>query len=91
MTEPQPLHESTTEEIDLVNAPPHYRQHPSGVECIDIVEHFGYNLGNAVKYIWRQGLKTSDGTEDLNKAIWYIRRELARREKSRIPPTPKPL
>ena len=68
---------------DPINSPSHYRANPSGVECIDIVEHMGYNLGNAMKYLWRCGLK--DGTsdiEDLRKAEWYIRREIARREKS---------
>ena len=36
---------------DPVNHPPHYNGHPSGVECITIVEHMGFNLGNAIKYI----------------------------------------
>jgi hypothetical protein len=42
---------------DTVNHPPHYNDHPSGVECIAIVEHFTFNVGNAVKYLWRAGLK----------------------------------
>jgi hypothetical protein len=60
---------------DAIN-PPHYKEHPSGVECIQITEHMGFCLGNAVKYIWRAGLKESDRRQDLEKAIWYIQREL---------------
>lgn len=67
-------------EIDLVNNPPHYTSHPSGVECIDVVEHFNFNLGNAVKYVWRADLK-EDAIQDLEKAIWYIRREIVRRDR----------
>jgi hypothetical protein len=67
---------------DPVNHPPHYNAHPSGVECIDVVEHMNFNLGNAVKYVWRAGLKT-DVVEDLKKARWYIDREIARIEKQR--------
>jgi hypothetical protein len=65
---------------DTVNNPKHYTSHPSGVECIQITEHMGFNLGNAMKYIWRADLK-ADAVEDLRKAIWYINRELARRAK----------
>lgn len=63
---------------DKVNRPPHYASHPSGVECITIAEHMNFNLGNALKYIWRNEGK--GGIEDLRKAEWYIRREIARRE-----------
>lgn len=66
--------------VDMVNHPPHYKQHPSGIECIQITEHMGFNLGNAVKYIWRADLK-SNVVEDLKKAIWYIQRELEKRER----------
>ena len=38
---------------DLVNHPPHYTNHPSGIECIKITEHMGFCLGNAMKHIWR--------------------------------------
>jgi len=58
--------------------PPHYLAHPSGVECITITEHMSFNLGNAVKYVWRAGLKTSDPLVDLRKAAWYINREIQR-------------
>lgn len=63
---------------DPVNHPAHYNAHPSGVECITITEHMNFTLGNAIKYIWRADLK--GGTEDLKKAVWYLVREIARRE-----------
>lgn len=65
---------------DQVNRPKHYTEHPSGVDCIQITEHMGFNLGNAVKYIWRCDLK-KDAIEDLKKAAWYINREIERRSK----------
>jgi len=64
---------------DPVNHPAHYTEHPSGVECIQITEHMGFNLGNAIKYVWRADLKGSS-LEDLRKAIWYIDREIQKRE-----------
>jgi len=64
--------------VDLVNQPPHYTAHPSGVECIQITEHMGFCLGNAMKYIWRADEKW-DAVEDLKKAKWYIERELKKR------------
>ena len=66
-----------------VENPPHYTAHPSGVECIQITEHFNFNLGNAIKYIWRAALK-GKYKQDLEKAIWYLNRELLRM--SRQPP-----
>lgn len=66
-------------DFDAVNHPKHYKEHPSGVECIQITEHMGFNLGNAVKYIWRCDLK-KDAIEDLKKAIWYLEREVKLRE-----------
>lgn len=63
---------------DQVEHPSHYTSHPSGVECIQVTEHMGFNLGNAIKYIWRADLK-HDAIEDLRKAKWYIERELMRR------------
>lgn len=60
--------------------PPHYISHPSGIECITITRHMNFNLGNAVKYIWRAGEKGGEGNkvEDLEKAIWYLRDEVER-------------
>lgn len=67
---------------DPVEYPNHYTSHPSGVECIQVTEHMGFNLGNAVKYIWRCDLKR-DAIEDLRKARFYIDREIALREAAR--------
>ena len=64
---------------DPVNHPKHYTDHPSGIECIQVTEHMGFCLGNAIKYIWRADLKEKK-REDLEKAIWYIQRELAKDE-----------
>ena len=71
------------QETDVVNKPPHYTEHPSGIECIQVTEHMGFNLGNAIKYIWRCDLK-KDAIEDLKKAKWYIDREIDRREHRNI-------
>lgn len=64
---------------DPVNHPAHYNSHPSGIECIDVVRHFCFNVGNAIKYLWRAGLK-GDAIEDLKKARWYIDDEIKLRE-----------
>ncbi len=64
---------------DSVNHPKHYTESPSGVECIQIVEHMNFNCGNAIKYVWRADLK--NGLEDLKKAAWYLNREIERRQK----------
>lgn len=64
---------------DLVNNPPHYTSHPSGIEAIQITRHMNFNLGNAMKYLWRAGLKDATKTiEDLQKAVFYINDEIAR-------------
>ncbi len=71
---------------DQVNHPKHYTEHPSGVECIVVVEHMTFNVGNAVKYCWRAGLKgepealRAKHLEDLKKARWYLEREIQRLE-----------
>ena len=62
-----------------IDHPPHYNDHPSGVECIQIAEHMTFNLGNAIKYIWRAGLKGRQ-KQDLETARWYIEREIERLE-----------
>ena len=64
---------------DPVNHPKHYNAHPSGVECITVAEHMNFNVGNAIKYLWRSDHK--NGLEDLKKARWYIDREIERVEK----------
>lgn len=65
---------------DNVNHPKHYKSHPSGIECIEITRHMGFNLGNAVKYIWRADEK-GRAIEDLQKAAWYINDEIRKRQK----------
>ena len=60
---------------DNVNSPKHYTKHASGIECIEVSRHMNFNLGNAVKYIWRCGEKGSH-IEDLEKAKWYIQDEI---------------
>ena len=62
---------------DPVNHPTHYTQNPSGVECIQITEHFNFCIGNALKYLWRSGEK-GNYVQDLEKAKWYIQREIDR-------------
>ena len=71
---------------DSVNHPKHYTSSKakcqscnSGIECIQITEHMGFCLGNAIKYLWRADLK-NDAIEDMKKAIWYIKREIERRQ-----------
>lgn len=68
---------------DPVDHPAHYTM--GGVEVIDAIEAWGlgFNLGNAVKYLARAGKKDPARTaEDLKKAAWYIRREIARQERA---------
>ena len=69
--------------MDNVNHPKHYTSHPSGVETIQITEHMNFCLGNAVKYIMRADHK-GKAVEDLQKAAWYINREIARRSDADI-------
>src|SRR5271156_754109 len=69
---------------DPVNSPSHYTD--GGIETIDFIEAKGLNylLGNAVKYISRMGKKVFDGSltlkeqkiQDLEKAVWYLQREI---------------
>lgn len=73
---------------ERVNHPDYYNRHPSGVECITIIRHYNFNVGNAIKYLWRQGLKTEEGMtdkdkqiEDLKKAMFYIADEIDRLQK----------
>lgn len=64
---------------DPVSHPPHYTGHPSGIECIEVTRHMGFNLGNAIKYLWRADLK-DNAIQDLEKAAWYIQDEIRRRQ-----------
>lgn len=83
------LVEEPEEEVvqeDKVNHPSHYTSDPSGVECIQITRHRNFNVGNAIKYLWRAGLKEDaslDNLEkeiqDLEKAAFYIQDEIKRK------------
>lgn len=71
---------TTDKGTDLVNHPPHYNSHPSGIECIDIIRHFKCNIANVIKYVWRAGLKVPEGQDalkteiqDCEKALWYLK------------------
>jgi hypothetical protein len=64
---------------DVVNHPQHYTSIVPGIECIQVTEHFNFNRGNAIKYVWRAGAKGSE-LEDLKKARWYLDREIANLE-----------
>lgn len=66
---------------DEIKKAAHYNKHPSGVECIRIVRHMGFNLGNVVKYIWRADLKGYD-LKDLEKALYYLKDEIKKRKKA---------
>lgn len=73
------MSKTNLESNDMVNSPKHYNSHPSGIECIEIARHYCFSIGNAIKYLWRAGLKKDVSLgdkqkeiEDLKKAIWYI-------------------
>lgn len=76
------LQDCETGMTDAVNHPSHYNSHASGIECITVTEHMNFNIGNAVKYLWRAGLKSEDAITDLEKARWYVEREIARLKKA---------
>jgi hypothetical protein len=67
---------------DNVNHPPHYKA--GGIETIDFIEakSLNYNLGNVIKYITRSDLK-GNKLEDLQKAQWYLNREVQTMRKSK--------
>jgi hypothetical protein len=84
---------------DPVNHPPHYTSHPSGIECITISKHHDFCIGNAIKYLWRAGLKKSSQSdpstrdtykeiEDLKKAVFYINQKIT--DLSNTPSSPAP-
>ena len=78
-TQPEELPEL---KLDNVNHPAHYTGHPSGIECIEITRHHDFAIGNAIKYLWRAGLKDSDNeVQDLEKAAWYIQDKISQLSK----------
>lgn len=79
-----------TDPEEKVNHPRHYNALPAcclechaPIECIDVVEHFGFNIGSAIKYLWRHPHKGA-ASEDLKKAIWYIQREIEKSERDAL-------
>lgn len=74
MEDPKALKPTIPE--DNIN-PSHYRKHPSGIECIEITRHMNFNVGNAIKYLWRY-MDKGDPVENLKKAQWYIDDEIRR-------------
>ena len=71
------LEENMNKKFDIINKPKHYNSHPSGIECIDIVKHHDFCTGNAIKYLWRQGLKDGESSvKDLKKAAYYIDKKI---------------
>lgn len=70
-----------TQNIDPIRHPPHYRR--GKIEAIEVIEdwNLGYHLGNTLKYLCRAGFKDpSKVVEDLEKAQWYLSREIERRK-----------
>ena len=68
---------------EQVNHPAHYNSHPNGIECIDIIRHYTCDIANAIKYLWRAGLKpkwdkAAIEREKSDAGIGYSERELAR-------------
>lgn len=67
---------------DPVNNPKHYTSHPSGIECLEVTRHMTFNIGNAIKYLWRNGQKDQNpAVQDLEKAVFYINDEIKRIKK----------
>lgn len=68
--------------VETVEHPLHYQG--NGIEAIDVIEAFGlgFNLGNVVKYVLRCGKKDDEITE-LEKAVWYLNREIENRKKAK--------
>lgn len=66
---------------EMVNHPDHYGGEEDPYEAIKVIEAWklGFHLGSAVKYIARTG-KKGDPIEDLEKARWYLDREIERRK-----------
>lgn len=71
---------------EAVEHPRHYNQ--GKIEVIDFIEdqRLSFNLGNAVKYIARAEHKGVE-LEDLKKALWYLQREISRRDGSLVTTT----
>lgn len=70
----------TNKENNTVNHPKHYNK--GQIEVIDFIEDqdLNFNRGNVLKYVSRAGMK-GDELEDLEKALWYLKREIQRLKK----------
>lgn len=76
--------ECTGHNNDPIN-PNHYKT-TSGIQCIDVRRHFLCTMSDAIKYVWRAGLK-DDLVQDLEKALWYLNEAIKNGDD--IYPTPK--
>lgn len=78
----------TPKNSDRVNHPAHYTSLGVNcscgkpIECIDVTRNLNFNIGNAIKYLWRCDLK-ENAIEDLKKAIWYINDEIKKRDSNK--------
>lgn len=77
--------------MNNVNHPKHYNSHPSGIEAQEILRHYCFSIGNAMKYLWRAGLKYDNPEllkekeiEDLKKAVWYIKDRIKQLENGQL-------
>lgn len=78
LSEPESVKQPGPVRHDPVKYPAHYQQ-LKGMEVIDVAEQFNFNRGNALKYICRAGHKSPDTEiQDLEKAVWYLQREIWR-------------
>lgn len=68
------------EALEKINHPKHYNNHPSGVEIITIIRSCSFNIGNAIKYLFRRNDKDNI-LENMKKALWYIDDEIKRRSR----------
>jgi hypothetical protein len=69
----------------MVNHPRHYTSHPSGIEAIEVTRHMNFNTGNAIKYLWRAGIKNEDShIQDLEKALFYVKDEIRRLQQDKL-------
>ena len=78
----RPKYRLASAQTDPVNHPPHYKA--GGIETIDFIEakDLNYRLGNVIKYVSRAGKKDSDPVQDLQKAAWYLQREIEARKRA---------
>lgn len=80
--------EHNKQAVEHIDHPAHYNSNEATcdhcgkpIECIEVVRHFNFNLGNVIKYLWRCAYK-GDSLKDLKKAMWYLDDEIKEREKA---------